>query len=142
AKNGRERIIITEIPYMVNKATLVSRIAELSNERKLEGIADLNDESDRHGMRIVIELKKDARALTVLNNLYKHTALQTTFGVISLALVEGRPGVLNLKALLPHHIHHRSEVLTRRTRYELDRARDRAHLPEGPKLALENLDRV
>src|SRR5437868_5072821 len=130
AKNGRERIIITEIPYMVNKATLVSRIA------------DLNDESDRHGMRIVIELKKDARALTVLNNLYKHTALQTTFGVISLALVEGRPVVLNLKALLQHHIDHRREVLTRRTRYELERARDRAHLLEGLKIALDNLDAV
>src|SRR6266567_4335945 len=131
AKNGRERIIITEIPYMVNKATLVARIADLVGERKLEGIADLNDESDRHGMRIVIELKKDARALTVLNNLYKHTALQTTFGVISLALVEGRPVVLNLKALLQHHIDHRRDVLTRRTRYELERARDRAHLLEG-----------
>jgi DNA gyrase subunit A len=142
AKNGRERIIITEIPYMVNKATLVSRIAELSNERKLEGIADLNDESDRHGMRIVIELKKDARPLTVLNNLYKHTALQTTFGVISLALVDGRPVVLNLKALLQHHIDHRREVLTRRTRYELERARERAHLLEGFKIALDNLDAV
>src|SRR5438270_726326 len=142
AKNGRERIIITEIPYMVNKATLVSRIAELVGERKLEGIADLNDESDRHGMRIVIELKKDARALTVLNNLYKHTALQTTFGVISLALVEGRPVVLNLKALLQHHIDHRRDVLTRRTRYELERARDRAHLLEGLKIALDNLDAV
>src|SRR2546427_808423 len=142
AKNGRERIIITEIPYMVNKATLVARIAELVGERKLEGIADLNDESDRQGMRIVIELKKDARALTVLNNLYKHTALQTTFGVISLALVEGRPVVLNLKALLQHHIDHRRDVLTRRTRYELERARDRAHLLEGLKIALDNLDAV
>src|SRR5256884_604841 len=142
AKNGRERIIITEIPYMVNKATLVARIAELVGERKLEGIADLNDESDRHGMRIVIELKKDARALTVLNNLYKHTALQTTFGVISLALVDGRPVVLNLKALLQHHIDHRRDVITRRTRYELERARDRAHLLEGLKIALDNLDAV
>src|SRR3989449_453484 len=142
AKNGRERIIITEIPYMVNKATLVTRIADLVGERKLEGIADLNDESDRHGMRIVIELKKDARALTVLNNLYKHTALQTTFGVISLALVDGRPVVLNLKALLQHHIDHRREVITRRTRHELDRARERAHLLEGLKIALDNLDAV
>ncbi len=142
AKNGRERIIITEIPYMVNKATLVARIAELVGERKLEGIADLNDESDRQGMRIVIELKKDARALTVLNNLYKHTALQTTFGVISLALVDGRPVVLNLKALRQHHIDHRRDVLTRRTRYELERARDRAHLLEGLKIALDNLDAV
>jgi len=142
AKNGRERIIITEIPYMVNKATLVSRIAELVGERKLEGIADLNEESDRHGMRIVIELKKDARALTVLNNLYKHTALQTTFGVISLALVDNRPVVLNLKALLQHHIDHRRQVITRRTRYDLEKARDRAHLLEGFKIALDNLDAV
>ncbi len=142
AKNGRERIIITEIPYMVNKATLVARIAELVGERKLEGIADLNDESDRQGMRIVIELKKDARALTVLNNLYKHTALQTTFGVISLALVDRRPVVLNLKALLQHHIDHRRQVITRRTRYDLGKARDRAHLLEGLKIALDNLDAV
>src|SRR5947209_5823836 len=142
AKNGRERIIITEIPYMVNKATLVARIAELVGERRLEGIADLNDESDRHGMRIVIELKKDARPLTVLNNLYKHTALQATFGVISLALVDGRPVVLNLKALLQHHIDHRRQVITRRTRYELNRARERAHLLEGLKIALDNLDAV
>src|SRR3979411_3254583 len=142
AKNGRERIIITEIPYMVNKATLVARIAELVGERKLEGIADLNDESDRQGMRIVIELKKDARALTVLNNLYKHTALQSTFGVVSLALVDGRPVVLNLKALLQHHIVHRRDVLTRRTRYELERPADRAHLLEGLKIALDNLDAV
>src|SRR5437868_3341753 len=142
AKNGRERTIITEIPYMVNKPTLVARIVALAGERKLEGIADLNDESDRQGMRIVIELKKDARALTVLNNLYKHTALQTTFGVISLALVDGRPVVLNLKALLQHHIDHRRDVLTRRTRYELDRARERAHLLEGLKIALDNLDAV
>ena len=142
APNGRERIIVTEIPYMVNKATLVARIAELVGERKLEGIADLNDESDRHGMRIVIELKKDARPLTVLNNLYKHTALQATFGVISLALVDGRPVVLNLKALLQHHIDHRRQVITRRTRYELNRARERAHLLEGLKIALDNLDAV
>ncbi|TMF59239.1 MAG: DNA gyrase subunit A [Chloroflexi bacterium] len=142
APNGRERIIVTEIPYMVNKATLVARIAELVGERKLEGIADLNDESDRHGMRIVIELKKDARPLTVLNNLYKHTALQATFGVISLALVDGRPVVLNLKALLQHHIDHRRQVITRRTRYELNRAHERAHLLEGLKIALDNLDAV
>ncbi len=116
--------------------------ADLVGERKLDGIADLNDESDRQGMRIVIELKKDARALTVLNNLYKHTALQTTFGVISLALVDGRPVVLNLKALLQHHIDHRRDVLTRRTRYELERARERAHLLEGLKIALDNLDAV
>src|ERR671937_119439 len=142
AKNGRERIIVTEIPYMVNKASLVARIADLVAERKLEGIADLTDESDRQGMRIVIELKKDARPLTVLNNLYKHTALQTTFGVISLALVDGRPVVLNLKALLQHHIDHRRQVITRRTRYELDRARERAHILEGLKIAIDNLDAV
>jgi len=112
------------------------------SERKLDGIADLNDESDRHGMRIVIELKRDARPITVLNNLYKHTALQTTFGVISVALVDGRPVVLNLKALLQHHIDHRRQVITRRTRFELERARERAHLLEGLKIALDNLDAV
>jgi len=142
APNGRERIIVTEIPYMVNKANLVARIAELVSERKLEGIADLNDESDRQGMRIVIELKRDARPLTVINNLYKHTALQTTFGVISVALVDGRPVVLNLKAMLQHHIDHRKQVITRRTRYELERAKERAHLLEGLKIALDNLDAV
>jgi DNA gyrase subunit A len=142
AANGRERIIVHEIPYMVNKANLVARIAELVGERKLEGIADLNDESDREGMRIVIELKRDARPLTVINNLYKHTALQTTFGVISVALVDGRPVVLNLKAMLQHHIDHRRQVITRRTRYELERAKDRAHLLEGLKIALDNLDAV
>src|SRR3989442_4138861 len=142
APSGRERIIVTEIPYMVNKANLVARIAELVSERKLEGIADLNDESDRQGMRIVIELKRDARPLTVLNNLYKHTALQTTFGVISVALVDGRPVVLNLKAMLQHHIDHRKQVITRRTRYELERAKERAHLLEGLKIALDNLDAV
>jgi len=142
APNGRERIIVHEIPYMVNKATLVARIADLVGDRKLEGIADLNDESDRSGMRIVIELKRDARPFTVLNNLYKHTALQTTFGVISLALVDGRPVVLNLKALLQHHIDHRRQVITRRTRFELERARERAHLLEGLKICLDNLDAV
>jgi DNA gyrase subunit A len=142
APNGRERIIVTEIPYMVNKANLVARIAELVSERKLDGIADLNDESDRHGMRIVIELKRDARPLTVLNNLYKHTALQTTFGVVSVALVDGRPVVLNLKSILQHHIDHRRQVITRRTRYELERAKERAHLLEGLKIALDNLDAV
>ena len=142
APNGRERIIVTEIPYMVNKANLVARIAELVSERKLEGIADLNDESDRQGMRIVIELKRDARPLTVINNLYKHTALQTTFGVISVALVDGRPVVLNLKAMLQHHIDHRKQVITRRTRFELERAKERAHLLEGLKIALDNLDAV
>jgi DNA gyrase subunit A len=142
AANGRERIIVHEIPYMVNKANLVARIAELVGERKLEGIADLNDESDREGMRIVIELKRDARPLTVINNLYKHTALQTTFGVISVALVDGRPVVLNLKSMLQHHIDHRRQVITRRTRYELERAKERAHLLEGLKIALDNLDAV
>src|SRR2546422_4676134 len=142
AKNGRERIIITEIPYMVNKATLVTRIADLVGERKLEGIADLNDESDRHGMRIVIELKKDARALTVLNNLYKHTALQTTFGVISLALVDGRPVVLTLKQALQLFIDHRRNVILRRTRFDLERAQERAHILEGLKICLDHLDEV
>ncbi len=142
SKNGRERIIVKEIPYQVNKASLVARIAELVGERKIEGIADLNDESDREGMRIVIELKRDARPHTVLANLYKHTALQMTFGAIMLALVEGRPQILPLKSMLQHYIDHRRQVVRRRTQFELDKARDRAHILEGLKIALDQLDEV
>ena len=122
APNGRERIIIDELPYAVNKATLVAKIAELVSDRKLEGIADLRDESDRDGMRIVIELKRDARVFTVLNNLYKHTTLQTTFGVIMLAIVDGRPLILSLKQALQLFIDHRRDVILRRTRFDLERA--------------------
>jgi len=142
AANGRERIIIYELPYAVNKANLVAKIAELVSDRKLDGIADLTDESDRDGMRIVIELKRDARPFTVLNNLYKHTALQQTFGVIMLALVDNRPVVLGLKQVLQHFIDHRRNVILRRTRYDLEQAQERAHILEGFKIALDHLDEV
>jgi len=142
APNGRERIIIDELPYAVNKAALVAKIAELVAERKLEGIADLRDESDRQGMRIVIELKREAKTFTVLNNLYKHTTLRTTFGVIMLAIVEGRPVVLSLKQALQLFIDHRRNVIVRRTRYDLERAQERAHILEGLKICLDHLDEV
>jgi DNA gyrase subunit A len=142
AANGRERIIIDELPYAVNKANLVAKIAELVSDRKLEGIADLRDESDRRGMRIVIELKREAKPYTVLNNLYKHTALQQTFGVIMLAIHDGRPVVLSLKQALQLFIDHRRDVILRRTRFELERAQERAHILEGLKIALDHLDEV
>ena len=142
AANGRERIIIDELPYAVNKANLVAKIAELVADRKLEGIADLRDESDRQGMRIVIELKREARPYTVLNNLYKHTALQQTFGVIMLAIVDQRPVVLGIKQALQIFIEHRRNVVLRRTRFDLERARERAHILEGLKICLDHLDEV
>jgi DNA gyrase subunit A len=142
AANGRERIIVDELPYAVNKANLVAKISELANERKLEGIADLRDESDRQGMRIVIELKREAKPFTVLNNLYKHTALQQTFGVIMLAIVDQRPVVLGLKQMLQLFVDHRREVILRRTRYQLARAQERAHILEGLKICLDHLDEV
>ncbi|MGH7763668.1 MAG: DNA gyrase subunit A [Candidatus Dormibacteraceae bacterium] len=142
APNGRERIIIDELPYAVNKATLVAKIADLVSERKLEGIADLRDESDRQGMRIVIELKREARVFTVLNNLYKHTTLQQTFGVIMLAIVDGRPMVLSLKQALQLFIDHRRDVILRRTRFDLEKAQERAHILEGLKICLDHLDEV
>jgi DNA gyrase subunit A len=142
APNGRERIIIDELPYAVNKASLVAKIAELVSDRKLEGIADLRDESDRDGMRIVIELKREAKVFTVLNNLYKHTTLQTTFGVIMLAIVDGRPVVLSLKQALQLFIDHRRDVILRRTRFDLERAQERAHILEGLKICLDHLDEV
>jgi DNA gyrase subunit A len=142
AANGRERIIVDELPYAVNKANLVMKIAELVADRKLEGIADLRDESDRKGMRIVIELKRDARPYTVLNNLYKHTSLQQTFGVIMLAIHDQRPVVLSLKQALQLFIDHRRDVILRRTRFDLDKAQERAHILEGLKIALDHLDEV
>ncbi len=142
APSGRERIIVEELPYQVNKAHLIAKIADLVSDRQLEGIADLNDESDRHGMRILIELRRDARPHTVLNNLYKHTQLQTTFGVIMLALVDGRPQILGLKRMLQLFIEHRKTVIIRRTTYDLARARERAHILEGLKVCLDHLDEV
>ena len=133
---------MTEIPYQVNKARLIEKIAELVNEKKIDGISDLRDESDRDGMRIVIELKKDAYAEVVLNNLYKHTPMQDSFGVIMLALVDGRPRLLNLKELLSHFLEHRKEIVTRATAHDLRKAEARLHILEGLKIALDNLDAV
>ncbi|MFA5143184.1 MAG: DNA gyrase subunit A [Candidatus Omnitrophota bacterium] len=141
-KNGKEAILIKEIPYMVNKANLIESIAGLVQEKKVEGIGDLRDESDKDGMRIVIELKRGINAHVILNQLYKHTQMQETFGVIMLALVDGRPKVLNLKEMLDEFIKHRKVVIVRRTKFELGKAQDRAHILEGLKIALKNLDRV
>jgi DNA gyrase subunit A len=140
--NGKEMIVITEIPYQVNKAGMVEKTAQLINEKKLEGISAIRDESDRQGMRIVYELKKDAVANVVLNNLYKHTQLQTSFSVNNVALVKGRPYTLNLKDLIVHYVNHRHEVVTRRTEYELKEAQKRAHILEGYLIALDHLDEV
>jgi DNA gyrase subunit A len=141
-KTGRERIIITEIPYMVNKAELIVRIADLVNEKRIEGIANVNDESDREGMRIVIDLKRDAIANVVLNHLYKNTALQSSFGVNNIALVHGRPQLLNLKGIIKYFVEHRHDVVTRRTKFELDQAEKRAHILEGLIIASDNIDEV
>ncbi len=141
-KKGRENIIISEIPYQVNKAVFISRIAELVNAKVIEGIGELRDESDRKGMRIVIGLKKDVNTSIIINQLYKHTALQTSFGVIMLALVDNVPRVLNLKEIITNYIGHRKEVVIRRTRFELKKAEERAHILEGLKIALDNIDEV
>ncbi|MGE5846410.1 MAG: DNA gyrase subunit A, partial [Ignavibacteria bacterium] len=141
-KTGRENIIITELPYQVNKANLIEKIAELVKEGKLNDISNIRDESDRDGMRVVIELKRDAQPLIVLNQLFKHTQMQTTFGVIMLALVNGVPKVLELKEMMQHFIKHRMTVLTRRTKFELDAAERRAHILEGYIIALDNIDEV
>ncbi|HEY8516635.1 MAG TPA: DNA gyrase subunit A [Candidatus Binatia bacterium] len=141
-KTGRESIIIDAIPYQVNKARLIERIAELVNEKKIEGISDLRDESDRHGMRIVIELKRDAASQVVLNQLFKLTPMQESFGVNLLAIVEGRPKLLTLRDALQVFLDHRREVVTRRTMYDLRKAEERLHILEGLKIALENLDAV
>jgi DNA gyrase subunit A len=138
----REMIIITEIPYMVNKANMVEKTAQLINEKKIEGISAIRDESDRSGMRVVYELKRDAISSVVLNNLYKHTALQTSFSVNNVALVKGRPYTLNLKDLIVHYVSHRHEVVVRRTEYELKEAEKRAHILQGYLIALDHLDEV
>ncbi len=137
-----QRIVVTEIPYMVNKAVLVSKIAELVHDKKLEGISDIRDESDRDGMRIVIELKRDVNAAVVLNYLYKHTQLQDAFGAIMLALVDGEPKVLTLREMLYYYLEHQKDVITRRTRYDLDKAEARAHILEGLLIALDNIDEI
>jgi DNA gyrase subunit A len=140
--NGRERIIVTEIPYLVNKAELIRKTAELVNDKKIEGISNLNDESDRNGMRIVYEIRKDAIANVVLNKLFKYTQLQTSFSVNNIALVKGRPKVLNVKQLIKYFVEHRHEVIIRRTQYELDQAEKKAHILEGLLIALDHLDEV
>ena len=139
---GKQQIVVTEIPYQVNKAKLVEKIAELVKDKKVEGISDLRDESNRNGMRIVIELKRDANANIVLNKLYKHSQMEDTFSIIMLALVNGEPKVLNLKQVLYHYIQHQKDVVTRRTKFELNKAEARAHILEGLKIALDNLDEV
>ena len=139
---GRSRIVITEIPYMVNKAKLVEKMADLVREKLLEGVSDIRDESDRNGMRIVIELKKDVYPQVVLNYLYKHTSLQDNFGANMLALVNGKPRVLNLREMIYYYLEHQKEVVTRRTRYELDKANARAHILEGLLKALDHIDEI
>jgi DNA gyrase subunit A len=141
-RRNRERIIITEIPYQVNKARLIEKIAELVKEKRIEGISDIRDESDRKGMRIVIEIKRDANANIVLNNLYKQTQLENTFGIINLALVGGVPKILNLKELIEHYINHQRDVVTRRTEFDLDRTKKRKHIVEGLIIAIDNIDEV
>ena len=141
-KEDRERIIVTEIPYQVNKAALVEKIAEMVHDKRIEGISDLRDESDKSGMRIVIELKKNANANVVLNHLYKHTQMQDTFGVIMLALVDGEPRVLNLKQVLEYYVEHQKDVIVRRTKFELEKAKKRAHILEGLIIALDNIDEI
>ena len=141
-QKGKHRIVVTEIPYQVNKARLIEGIAQLVKDGVIEGITDLRDESDRRGMRVVIELKSDAVPDVVLNQLYKHTQLHTSFGIIMLALVNGHPRILNLKQILNYYLEHQKDVITRRTRYELGKAKERAHILEGLKIALDHLDEV
>ncbi len=141
-KSDRQSIVVTELPYQVNKANLIEKIAELVSEKKLDDIANVNDESDRDGMRIVIDLRRDANAEVVLNNLYMHTQMQTTFGVIMLALVDGRPQVLTLREMIQHFVEHRNDVIVRRAKFELDEAEKRAHILEGYIIALDNIDAV
>ncbi|MDF2842645.1 MAG: gyrA [Herbinix sp.] len=140
--NGKNRIIVTELPYMVNKARLIEKIAELVKDKKIDGITELRDESDRTGMRIVIELRRDVNANVMLNHLYKHTQMQDTFGVIMLALVNNEPRVLNLYQMLDYYLQHQKEVVTRRTKYDLNKAEERAHILQGLLIALDNIDEV
>ncbi|WP_208587134.1 DNA gyrase subunit A [Gracilibacillus suaedae] len=140
--NGKSRILVSEIPYQVNKAKLIEKIADLARDKRIEGITDLRDESDRNGMRIVIELRRDANPNVVLNNLYKQTSLQTSFGINMLALVDGQPKVLNLKQCLEYYLEHQKEIITRRTQYDLNKAEARAHILEGLRTALDHIDAI
>src|SRR5216117_2110567 len=139
---GKQQIVVTEIPYQVNKANLIAQIAELANDKKIDGISDIQDYSDREGMRVVIDLERDAVPAVVLNQLYKHSQMQTTFGAIMLALVDGAPKEMNLKEILEHFIEHLHTVIVRRTEFELKRAQDREHILEGLKIAVDNIDEV
>ncbi|MEY8330326.1 DNA gyrase subunit A [Lachnospiraceae bacterium 48-33] len=141
-ENGKSRIIVTELPYMVNKARLIEKIADMVKDKKIDGITALRDESNKEGMRIVIELRRDVNANIILKHLYKHTQLQDTFGVIMLALVNNEPKVLNLKDMLDNYLHHQEDVITRRTKYDLNKAEERAHILEGYLIALDNIDEV
>ena len=141
-KKNRERIIVSEIPYQVNKSRLIEKIADLVKDKKIDGISDIRDESDRKGMRIVIEIKRDSNANIVLNNLYKYTQLETTFGIINLALVDGIPQILNLKELIEYYVDHQKEVVTRRTSFDLSKAKARKHIVEGLIIAIDNIDEI
>ncbi|MCI8710639.1 MAG: DNA gyrase subunit A [Dorea sp.] len=140
--NGKSRIVVTELPYMVNKARLIEKIAEMVRDKRIDGITDLSDQSSREGMRIVIELRRDVNANVILNQLFKHTQLQDTFGVIMLALVNNEPKVMNILDMLTYYLQHQEEVVTRRTKYELNKAKERAHILEGLLIALDNIDEV
>ena len=139
-QNGKNRILVTELPYLVNKARLIEKIAELVRDKKIDGITDLRDESDRQGMRINIELRRDANPNIVLNQLYKHTQMQDTFGVIMLALVNNEPKVLTLPEMLKCYLQHQEEVITRRIQYDLNKAQERAHILKGLLIALDHID--
>jgi DNA gyrase subunit A len=141
-EHGKTRITVTEIPYMVNKARLIEKIADLVRDKKIDGITSLLDASDRNGMRILIEVRRDVNPQVVLSNLYKHTQLQESFGVINLALVGGEPRVLNLKDMLSYYLKHQEEVIVRRTRHDLKRAEDRLHIVEGLRIAIDFIDEV
>lgn len=141
-KKNRERIVFTDIPYMQNKAKIIIRIADLVKDKRIEGISDVRDESDRNGLRIVVELKRDANSKIVLNNLYKHTPLESSFGIINLALVDGVPKILNLKDLIHFYVEHQKEVVTRRTKYDLEKAKARKHIVEGLLIAIDNIDEI
>src|SRR5690606_26793747 len=141
-KTGKERIVITELPYQVNKARLIEKIAELVKEKKVEGITELRDESNKEGIRVVIELRRGEMPEVVANNLYAHTQMETVFGINMVALVNGEPKILNLKQVLEAFIRHRREVVTRRTLYELRKARERGHILEGLAVALANIDPI
>ena len=141
-QNGKHRIVVTELPYMVNKARLIEKIAELVRDKKIDGITDLSDQSSREGMRVCIELRRDVNPNVVLNQLYKHTQLQDTFGVIMLALVNNEPKVMSLLEILNHYLKHQEDVVTRRTKYELNKEEERAHILEGLLIALDNIDEV